>query len=380
MKKLFFILSIITLWSCQEKVVFEINGRVGNGEKKKIYLEKQHVSGTEIIDSAIISNENRFNFEAEISQPEFYVLRFENGKAITLLAEPKEDILINIEGDKSDDSYQVFSSKGSILIKELIDTLNYNKYRLDSIRVVMRENIDNESKIKELEQELKSVIKDQRKYSANFIMKNATSLSSYFALYQKIDKSNYTLNENSDINFVKIVASSMRALYPEHEFTKSILANLKTLQSKLSNIQITNLIKESGDNFPDIELPNQYGKSSKLSDLKGKFIILNFWASQNGLSRKYNIGLKKTYSKYKNKGLEIYQVSADNNKELWKASVKADGLTWINVCDPKTQSAKALQMYNVKQIPTNYLIDKNGNIVGKNLYGHLLDEKLEELL
>jgi len=176
------------------------------------------------------------------------------------------------------------------------------------------------------------------------------------------------------------VASSMRALYPEHEYTKAVLANLKTMESRLSSMKINNLIKEKGTNYPNITIKNTQGKEVSLNSLDGKFIVLSFWASQDLNSRKQNVTLKKLYKKYKTKGLEIYQVSVDQDEKLWKAAIKEDGLNWINVCDLENGSGLAVRNFNVQQIPGNYLISKEGDIVGKNLYGLSLEEKVAEYI
>jgi len=172
----------------------------------------------------------------------------------------------------------------------------------------------------------------------------------------------------------------MRALYPEHEYTKAVLANLETMQKSLDNLKIKDLIKKKGANYPKLSLKNTKGKEISLNSLHGKLIVLSFWASQDANSRKHNKTLKKIHKKYKSKGLEIYQVSVDQDEKLWKEAIKTDGLNWINVCDPETGSALAVQNFNVQQIPGNYIISKQGDIIGKNLYGLALEEKVAEYI
>ncbi len=172
----------------------------------------------------------------------------------------------------------------------------------------------------------------------------------------------------------------MRALYPEHEYTKAVLANLETMQKSLANLKLKKLIKEKGTNYPNLSLKNTKGKEISLSSLHGKLIVLSFWASQDANSRKQNKILKKIHTKYKNRGLEIYQVSVDQDAELWKEAIEKDGLNWINVCDPESGSALAVRNFNVQQVPGNYIISKQGDIVGKNLYGIALEEKVAEYI
>lgn len=381
MKKLFLALPLLLLWACSQKELVEIKGEIENANGKVLYLDKLHPSSSELIDSVVLGANGRFKLKVEVNQPDFYLLRLSNGKLITLLLEPKEELIVHSNGPEMSKAYIVEGSKGSKLVKQISDSLNQTKAKLANIKKELNEKKD-ESNYATTSQNLLAnymeVIQKQREFSIDFIMKNATSLASYMALYQKLDKNTFTLQENEDIQYVKIVASSMRALHPEHEFTKAILANYKSLQARLSNLKISQLIKEEGTNFPDITLPNTGNKEVSLSSLKGKFIILSYWASQDRSSRKQNQSLKKIYKKYKSKGLEIYQVSIDQDEKLWKKAIKEDQLDWINVCDLENGSLLATRLYNIKTVPSNYLIDKRGEIVGKNLYGLALEEKVAE--
>ena len=383
MRKLLLALPLLLLWACSQKEVVRIEGKIDNAEGKTLYLDRLHTASTEVLDSVVIDEDGRFKFKVENMQPEFYLLRLSNGKLITLLAEANEDILMYIKSEDMAKDYIVEGSKGSKLVKELNDKLIETKEKLADIRKQLEEkkNDPNYSSISQnLLADYVKALQDQREYSSNFIMKNATSLASYMALYQKLDENTFTLNENDDIKFVKIVASSMKALYPEHEYTSAILGNLKVLQERLANLKMAKLIQEKGLNFPEVTLPNTKGTDVKLSSLLGKFIVVSYWASQDPNSRKQNQTLKKIYDKYHSKGLEIYHVSVDQDEKLWKKAIAEDKLNWINVCDPETGSGQAVRMFNIQRVPANYLIDQRGEIVGKNLYGRALEEKVAEYI
>jgi peroxiredoxin len=383
MKKLLFALPLLLLFACNQGPTVKIKGSIKKGDGITLYLDKLHVASAETIDSVKLDKDGEFRFKTKTTEPGFYLLRLSNGKLITLLANPEEEIEVNSISTHMSRAYIVSGSTGSALVKALNDKLKETK---DSIAVIRKQLEEKKSDLNysSISQNLLAkyieVIQDQREFSMNFIMKNATSLSSYLALYQKIDKNIYTLNENDDIKFVKIVASSMRALYPEQEYTKAVLANLTAMQKNLASLKLKNLIKEQGANYPNITLTDTKGKEVKLNSLHGKLIVLSFWASQDAVSRKQNSTLKKIYSKYKNKGLAIYQVSVDTDEKLWKAAIEKDGLKWTNVCDLKNGSSLALSNFNVKQIPANYVISKTGNFVGKNLYGLALEEKVAEYI
>jgi len=381
MRKLLLALPLLLFWACSQKDVVKIEGKIENVEGKTMYLDKLHTAKSEVIDSVKIGKNGKFKFKVENTQPEFYMLRLSNGKLITLLAETNEEIELNIKGEDMSKDYTVTGSKGSTLVKDLNDQLISTKKTLASVRKELDEK-KNDSDFSTISQNLLAkyieTLQKQRDFSIDFIMKNATSLSSYMALYQKLDDKTFTLNENDDVKYVKIVASSMKALYPEHPYTKAILNNLSDLEQNLANLKIAKLIEEKGRNFPDISLPNTKGKEVSLNSLKGKFIVLSYWASQDANSRKQNQTLKKVYNKYSKKGLEIYQISVDQNEVLWKKAIQEDQMNWINVCDPKTGSGAAARLYNIQKIPANYLIDQRGEIVGKNLYGLALEEKIAE--
>jgi len=381
MRKLLFALPLLLFWACNQKDTVKFEGKIDNADGKILYLDKLNIGSTQVLDSATLDDEGKFKFKVENTKPEFYLLRLSNGKLITLLAEANETILLHSSSEDMGKKYIVEGSKGSKLVKEINDKLNDTKEKLASIRKEMEEK-KNDADFSTVSQNLVAdyvkALQEQREFSIDFIMKNATSLSSYMALYQKIDKNTFTLNENKDIQFVRIVASSMKALYPEHEYTKAILANLKELQKRMDNIKVQQLIQEKGSDFPEINLPDTNGKNRKLSSLKGKFIILSYWASQDAVSRKQNETLKKIYKKYKNKGLTIYQVSVDDDEKLWKKAIQEDQLNWINVCDPETASSSAVRLYNIQRVPANYLIDQRGEIVGKDLLGSRLEEKVAE--
>ena len=138
-------------------------------------------------------------------------------------------------------------------------------------------------------------------------------------------------------------------------------------------------IEESA--FPDLELQDIYGKKIKLSSLKGKVIMLDFWSAQLGNSTVLNAELKEIYAKYHEAAtpFEVYQVAIDTSKSLWINAVQQQQLPWISVSDLRGQASTSLGVYNVTQLPTSFLIDKEGSIVGRDIRGEELDKRLNVL-
>jgi peroxiredoxin len=215
-----------------------------------------------------------------------------------------------------------------------------------------------------------------------------------FSLHQKTDTLPRNERQKLEIEFVKnnpnsIVSASMLSFYSTtwgKEKTKELYEQLSA-ENKNSKFgkEITKYIElnkepKIGEKFADFESENQNGKLIKLSELKGKAVLLEFWASWCGPCRQENPNLVKTYEKFNQKGFEIFAVSLDEDKESWLKAIEKDGLNWEHVSDLKGQRNEASLIYGINGVPDNFLIAENGEIIGRNLRGEKLNQKLKEIL
>ena len=366
--------------SCNNKDAVVVDIKVKSKNDSKIYIDKLNFASSQVIDSSDISagdNSVRFKMRT-VTEPTFYVVRVTQKGAITLLCEPNEKVNLIINAENIND-YTVIGSKGSVFTKELSAKLNDSKSKLIDLRAKYNSTQD-EIKKKMIEQEYYAAIDSQRAYNSRFIWKNAMSRASVMALYQKFDDNLYVFDRGEDLVLFKVVGSSLRALYPNSEYTKGMLADIKRMEGIIRSAKIKNMISQSVETIPDISLSTPKGDIVKLSSLKGKVVLLNFWASFDQTSMMDIRELIETYNQFKGKGFELYQVSLDSNREDWVNAIESAGLPGINVCELSPNVTVSARVYNVNQLPTNYLIDRNHTIVGKNLFGEELKKKLREIL
>jgi peroxiredoxin len=204
-------------------------------------------------------------------------------------------------------------------------------------------------------------IKNAFQQMKNFVTENQTPFVSLRVLEE--------LDPESELEFFETTLQKLAVKYPTVSF-------IKDMQSTIEGMKNTAV----GSNAPDIQLTNPEGQLVSLSSLKGKIVLIDFWASWCGPCRKENPNVVKMYEKYKGRGFEIYGVSLDKDKQAWLDAIEKDGLKWIHVSDLKFWQSDAAKLYNVSAIPMTVLLDKEGKIIAKNLRGKALEDKLNEVL
>lgn len=365
--------------SCRKSTDVTITINVTSPTKSTLYLSQLNFQKSTLIDSVKISegeNVKRFRLPQTL-EPTFYTVGIKNEGAITLLAGQSEDIVLTFDSKKML-NYTVENSEGSQKVQTLAVGFAKSKQRIDELRNEYAKTTDVTLR-NSLQKEMQEVFDKQKEFSSKFIWENPMSKASVMAIYQKFDDNLFVFGTSDDLLLIKTVASAMTALYPESDYAKGMVKDVLRIEKLIAQNKLNQMISESETTIPDIEVSDRNGKKIKLSSLKGKVVLLDFWHSQNANSLMENRELTNIYNQYKSKGFEIYQVSLDSDRSKWIEAIDTHKLPWINVCD-SIGSSYAAAVYNIQQIPANYLIGRNQSIIGKNLYGNELVAQLKKSL
>ena len=387
MKQLFFFLILfVIVTSCSKKDVFTVEGTIEDGGGKKIALYRMDLDKDVAIDSVVIKKNGSFRFKTNrLTEPTFFKLQLTPTNFITLLGDTTEHIQIIAQAASLAKNYEVSNSLGSKQVQILKRQITGLRAKIDSITTYFQRLPQQEraSQLERLSNEIVESINQYKRSIGDFVMENPRSFASYYALFLTLSDETMVLNvmDKQDQVYFATIATSLNLLYPESARVKQLydyVLNVKTEQRKARMFEI--LANAEGSGLPEIKEKDVNGNEIALTSLKGKVVLLSFWASWDNTSRRENQNLKRIYQKYRGKGFEIYQVGLERSRVLWENALIQDEIPWISVTDLKYTDSFPARIYNVQQIPANYLISREGEIIGKDLFGSRLDEKLKEIL
>lgn len=373
----------ITGFACNSSRT-EISGLINGGEGLSLTLERLDVYQTSLIDSVKIGQDGSFAINFGLEEPELYILKSEKGEIINLLVSPGEKISIESSYDSFGSCYTLSGSEESEGIRMLVEQLEMTRKDLDSLKVVASSIGDPENPQMELVKNTyaQTIIK-QKRFTIKYLVEHIASLSSVYALYQKYDEESLVLNLEADLQYFKAVADSLETTYPNSSLTKSLRIDIEQREAAFRDAEKVNTLLEMADDVSgqlDLSIPDRDGNEIALSSLHGKVTLMAFWASGNSGSIQAMIRLQSTYNKYLERGFEVYAISLDNNKINWMNAIDFNEFRWINVSELSFPESKAALLYNITELPTTYLINRDGDIVAKNLYGRSLETWLDNLI
>lgn len=358
-------LASVLMVSCSSKSKETgLKGTLQNSSGEKVVLEELSTNTVIPHDSATVASDGSFNLKNPATTAGFYRLRIGPTENVILILDKGQKPEITADAKNIANTVKVKGSPDSEQLFELNSYLRKNFMKRDSLQKVYQsyQNSPARDSIgRVLEADFNKTMEQQREYIRNFVSKNSSSLVALAAIEQ--------LSPDTDLEYFKMVDQALTKKYPVSPYVTSFHAKVAEL-GKLN----------TGSDAPEIALPNPEGQEVKLSSLRGKVVLIDFWASWCGPCRKENPNVVKLYNQYKNKGFEIFSVSLDKDKQAWIKAIEQDKLTWTHVSDLQFWNSKAAKEYNVTGIPQTFLLDKDGKIIAKGLRGEPLAAKLAEIL
>lgn len=360
---LFFVSLILCLSSCSDKKHFKVSGVISDASGSTLYLEKEGLLKTSIIDSCVLKADGSFSFKASRPDaPEFYRLRIKNSDILVPI-DSCEHITVNASAKTMTTKYDIEGSRSASNIKILRFSLRDLQTQVTSL--LKQRNPQNQAQITAL---LDSAINKHKKLAESIVLQNPLSAAAYYAVFQQVNGYNiFSPYNREDRRYCGAVATAFYNNYPKAERTLSLYNFV--MQAILADRQARNqeklskMMQASQTDMIDIRMTTNRGQIAKLSDLKGKVVLLDFTMYQADRSSEYILALRELYNKYHAKGLEIYQISLDQDIDMWhQVSLN---LPWI--CVHGTDGTPvAVSLYNVTDLPTRFLIGKNGVVLKRN--------------
>jgi len=377
------IFSLLLIAGCGKSGNIKISGDY-NGEKRdNLFLIRVDVDVPVLIDSVRINRSGKFSIRFNSEMPEFYNLGFDNYEFITLIAHPGDNIIVDFKGRQLQDDYTVSGSPDSEKVRTLDKKLTETIGKLDSLRNYYKTAGDApgfDTLGPALDKEYERVINEQRRNNIAFILDNLSSFASIKAIYQRIDEETYVLYQEKDLQYLKLVSDSLTKYYPESKQTMALASNLGNEINAMYMRRITALAGETQPTDIDADLPDLDGKMVKLSSIrKSNWVLISFWSAESKECVANNLQMKEFYKIYHREGFEIYQVNLDPNEDLWRGAVTFDDLPWISVRDNEDGVSYTARLFNVTSVPSNYLMNPDGELVARDLFGKALQIKLSQI-
>ena len=374
---------VLTICSCTGRS-FNVSGTITEAKDSVLYLENMSLNGPVAIDSVKLSESGTFSFSHQTPEaPEFYRLRIA-GQIINLAVDSTEQIKVDAQYPTMSAVYDVSGSDECAKIKEL--ALHQMDLQRQVDAIVAAPDLGVEA-VRDSVERVVTAYKEQVK--RDYIFAQPMRAYAYYALFQTLrlgQMESLIFNPRSNEQDVKVfaaVATSWDTYYPNAERGKNLhniaiegMKNIRILQQRqLSNID-PSLVNVS--NVIDINLPDNKGQQRRLTDLKGKVVLLDFhvFASEGSTAR--IMQLRDIYNKFHAQGLEIYQVSLDPDEHFWKTQTAA--LPWVCVRDERGPQSDYVVSYNIQSIPTFFLLGRNSDLYKRDAQIKDLEAEIRSLL
>jgi peroxiredoxin len=335
-----------------------IEGRITNPQPgKMVYLSRQGLEKTVPIDSVKPDDKGEFRMKIKVETPGFYSLNLYNTQFGDLVIAQPTTIKVIADG-QTNGTFKVTGSPDTDYLMRFYELEQSFRRKADSVQGLA---VNGQLAQEQLMEAYKALSADAIAQAKQMIEQSPASIVSIVAAG--------ALDADKEMAFLQQVYQKLAQAHPTSEYVVDF-------GKRLEQISKTAI----GQPAPEIALNSPEGKEIKLSSLRGKYVLIDFWASWCGPCRKENPNMVRMYNRFKGKDFEIFGVSLDREKEQWLKAIKDDGLTWTHVSDLQFWQSSVVPLYRIQGIPMTVLLDKNGIIIDKNLRGRALEDRLAELL
>ena len=375
--------AVLSLGSCTEKK-FNINGTITQAKDSVLYLENMSLNGPKAVDSVKLDENGNFEFKQKAPDaPEFYRLRIAN-QMVNLAVDSTESITVKAAYPTMSANYEVSGSEECAKIRDLA----YMQLALQrQVTAIANSPTLGVQAVEDSVTKVLEVYKN--KVKLNYIFKEPMKAYAYYALFQTIVLGNANIlifnprSSKDDVKVFAAVATSWDTYFPKaerglnlHNIAIEGMKNVRIAENNARQTISADKVKVAG--VIDIALTDNHGRVRKLTDLKGKVVLLDFQAFAAEGSLKRIMMMREIYNKYHDRGFEIYQVSFDPEEHFWKTKTAA--LPWVSVWDENGTRSAVLAQYNVQTLPTFFLIDRNNTLQKRDAQIKDLDAEIQALL
>ena len=361
---LLFLCCAALLAACDKTPTARISATLESAPDSSVVLQKLNYNRLVPVDTIKTDAQGRFDYKVKLTgnEPYFYYLYLGERPVAALVLLPDDRVTVTVPrtGD-----FTVEGSEESALLQEVSKRFTTAVEEMNAVTASLDEN-SSESEVKAANAALSKLFVDYKREAIKYVILHPRSITSAVVLFQRFNDSMPVFGEPTDAILLKTAQDSLTLVYPRAELVTALRDQVDMMSRSL---ELANRFGEVGvSSFPELVMPDVDGRMRKLSDLEGHVVVVSFWSVGQTDHKMFNVDLAEIYRKYHDQGLEVYQVSLDIDKPLWASTVRSQDLPWISVNDGYGVESSAVASYNIQSIPTMFVFDKKGELVGTDVF------------